>query len=315
MRDTDYLVTRSDRDTTWHTTGHTNRQQCHYIYLHFRCKGTFFNTSRRTYVNWVEGNGKGIQRSWLDEVMSSVKHWYIVRAGANFLPFPHRRLCPPAVEDEDEKGQVILVPQDAWRQEVNPHEYLHLIANFSRPGAVVLDSTAGSFGALAVASIRLGRVCIAIESDQGGIFEAAQLRVDLIYRYFKLAGLLCAVGASPEPPEGWEMQGQTWQSRMKAGFVVCRQGMSKFTLACVHAGQPENRGESGEERTGGRSPWYPEEVPGEGEGALRRTAQGNLGEQEAEVQGQACEHGQGTVTADAPCRQSHPEGQVQFMRS
>ena len=109
---------------------------------------------------------------------------------------------------------------EPYRHEVNPQEWLGFVDNFSRPGDVMMDTTAGSMGAAVYCALRLGRFLVTIEKDKGGIFQAAVRRNDLIYRFLKTNELLCEVGAVRAAPEWWEQEGIPWQRMAKRDAQV-----------------------------------------------------------------------------------------------
>ena len=99
-----------------------------------------------------------------------------------------------------------------WRNEVNPHEYLHILYNFFPHGAIVMDDTAGSGNAAVYSALRLGLRCILIEKDKNGLFPAANTQWQQCYRFMKDMNLLCSLGARPMRPLLWEALGKAWQS-------------------------------------------------------------------------------------------------------
>ena len=100
-----------------------------------------------------------------------------------------------------------------YRTEVNPTEFMHRITTYTKPGALLLDSCAGSLP-LAQACLRLGRKCICIEMDPDTAFiDKSKKRLEILYRFYKDRGLLCDVGAKPKPPQAWEKV-RTWQAEL-----------------------------------------------------------------------------------------------------
>ena len=127
--------------------------------------------------------------------------------------FPSRFLLkgPGAILHVD-KGNT---PHYRWEMHVN--DLCQMINNYCPPGALVVDSTAGTLKT-AIAALRTGRRCIVIEKDQD-LVPVATKRLYAAYRFYNSREMLMSVGVAPVAPRGWELLGLTWQSEWQVDLV------------------------------------------------------------------------------------------------
>ena len=173
-----------------------------YIYVHFkRTRKETYKVSKKHHVRWFEGN------------LATPDH----NAMTGVKPFPacyrlrgnDAKCFEKAVAMKIKQGEPNEGP--AYRPEVHPNEIMQLVSQFTRPGELFVDSTAGTASA-AVAAIRLGRRVICVEKDKDtDLFKRVGQRIRLMAKFYKEEGLWCKPGYTPKPPTAWELAGDTWQ--------------------------------------------------------------------------------------------------------
>lgn len=104
-----------------------------------------------------------------------------------------------------------------YRWEMHVNDLCQMINNYCEPGALVVDSTAGTLKT-AIAALRTGRRCIVIEKDQD-LVPVATKRLYAAYRFYNSREMLMSVGVAPVAPRGWELLGLTWQSEWQVDLV------------------------------------------------------------------------------------------------
>ena len=127
--------------------------------------------------------------------------------------FPSRFLLtgPGAILRVD-KSDADTKPHYRWEMHVN--ELCQFINNYCPPGALVVDSTAGTLKT-AIACLRTGRRCIVIEQEQD-LVTVATKRLHAAYSFYKNRQMLLTLGSYPVEPRAWELMGLTWQSQWQS---------------------------------------------------------------------------------------------------
>lgn len=125
----------------------------------------------------------------------------------------------PGVLELEEDGAI------RFRFEQHPNDLLEIVHRYAEPGTIVCDTTAGCL-VTAYACLRLGHPCIVGEAQvDGDMLDNSWERLCQAYEFLRDDGLLPKAGVAVEPPQYWELEGETWMHRVQ--FYQKQAGLRK----------------------------------------------------------------------------------------